>query len=254
MPEPLEGVSVITLTRPEARNAIGRQLLRELVEAVNLLRQERTTRCVVLRSAVPGVFSSGADLKERATMTQAETIEFVGRLRRAMSEVQALPMPTIAAIDGFALGGGAELALAADVRVAGAGAVFAFPEAQLGIIPGAGGTQRLPRLVGASRAKELIFTARRIKANEAADLGLVDYVVDENRAYARALEIAADIAKSAPLSLRMAKAAINHGMEVDLGTGLQMEEAYYNQLVPTKDRLEGLKAFAEKRSPVYKGE
>ncbi|KAL6754404.1 ClpP/crotonase-like domain-containing protein [Haematococcus lacustris] len=252
--EAYEGISLLSLSRTDARNAIGRQLLRELLEAVNTLRQERSTRCVVLRSTVPGVFSAGADLKERAGMTQAETKEFVNRLRRVFNEVHALPMPVVAVIEGFALGGGAELALAADIRVASDDAVFAFPEAQLGIIPGAGGTQRLPRLVGASRAKDLIFTGRRVAAGEALDMGLVDHRVPTPQAYDKALHIASSIARCAPLALRMSKVAINQGLDMDLTTGLHWEEMCYAQLVPSKDRLEGLAAFAEKRKPMFNGE
>jgi methylglutaconyl-CoA hydratase len=155
-----EGVFFLSLSRPEARNSIGRQFLRELKECLYTVAQERTTRCVVVRSTVPGVFCAGADLKERAVMSQAETAQFVRELREAMNQLDTLPMPTVAVVDGFALGGGAELALACDVRVAGRDAQFAFPETRLGIIPGAGGTQRLPRIVGTSRAKELIFTGR----------------------------------------------------------------------------------------------
>lgn len=251
---PNEGISVVSLTRSSAKNAIGRQLLRELQEAINTLRQERTTRVVVLRSACPGTFSAGADLKERATMTQAETAEFVSSLRRTFTELAGLPMPTIAVLEGYAFGGGAELALACDLRVADTRAQLAFPEARLGIMPGAGGTQRLPRLVGLSTAKELIFTARRVCGSEAVQLGLVDHCVEEGKALERALELAREVAQSAPLSLRAAKAAISQGVEVDLATGLKLEEYLYAQLIPTRDRLEGLKAFAEKRKPSYIGE
>ncbi|EFJ52284.1 hypothetical protein VOLCADRAFT_32282, partial [Volvox carteri f. nagariensis] len=252
-----EGVSIISLSRPAARNAIGRQLLRELAEALDTVRQERTTRCVLVRSVVPGVFCAGADLKERATMSQSEAAEFVSRIRRTFTELQDLPMPTLAVVEGLALGGGAELALACDIRVMGSGASMAFPEAQLGIIPGAGGTQRLPRLVGASRAKELIFTGRRVTAAEALDMRLAEHVVPDDQVggvYNRALQLAEQMVRSAPLSLRQAKVAVNRGLEVDLHTGLAMEEALYAQLLPTRDRLEGLKAFAEKRKPDYKGE
>mmetsp|Transcript_31075 Transcript_31075/g.68998 ORF Transcript_31075/g.68998 Transcript_31075/m.68998 type:complete len:326 (-) Transcript_31075:284-1261(-) len=249
-----EGISVVTLNRPDARNAIGRQLLRELREAINNLRQERTTRCVIIRSAVPGVFCSGADLKERAMMTQHEAGEFVTSIRQTFSDLQAMPVPTIAAMEGYALGGGAELAISCDLRVVSSTAVVGFPEAQLGIIPGAGGTQRLPRLVGMAKAKELIFTARRVKPDEALRVGLADHAVEEGQAYNKALEIAAEMARCAPLSLRMAKEAIAQGMNVDLATGLRIEQACYAQLLPTKDRVEGLKAFAEKRQPRYMGE
>jgi len=254
-----EGISVINLSRPDARNAIGRQLLKELSEALSNLRHERTTRCVVLRSTVKGVFCAGADLKERAAMTLSEASEFVRSLRGVFMDLQALPIPTIAAIDGFALGGGAELALACDLRVAGPEAVFAFPEAQLGIIPGAGGTQRLPRLIGTSRAKELIFTCRRVGVTEALEIGLVDHGMvgdrgGEGGAYEEALRLAQDVSRSAPLALRMAKEAVNQGMDVDLNSGMKFEEACCSQLLTTKDRLEGLNAFAAKRSPCYTGE
>ena len=200
-----EGVSVLSLNRPGARNALGRQMVRELSEALETLRQERTTRCVLLRSAVPGCFSAGADLKERAAMTAAEAGECVAALRALMGAVAALPMPTVAVLEGYALGGGAELALACDVRVAARGsASLAFPEARLGIIPGAGGTQRLPRLAGRAAAKELIFTGRRVGADEAAALRLVEHAVDEGRAMARALEIAADIAQVRALGVERA--------------------------------------------------
>jgi len=252
--EPYEGVSIVSLCRPSSRNAIGRQLLSELAEAINTLRQERTTRCVVLRSAVPGVFCAGADLKERARMTQHEVSEFVSALRRTFCELQAMPIPTLAVVDGPALGGGAELALACDVRVIGPGAVFAFPEAQLGVIPGAGGTQRLPRAIGQARAKELIFTGRRVDAAEALRLGLAEHAVTEGSALEKALQLAKAISRSAPLSLRMAKEAINQGANVDLATGMRLEEAYYAQLLHTKDRREGLAAFAERREPCYMGE
>eukprot|EP00775_Hariotina_reticulata_P003240 gene3240-3517_t len=252
--QPNEGISVVNLSRPEAKNAIGRQLLRELQEAINTLRQERTTRCVIVRSTCPGTFCAGADLKERATMTQAEAAEFVSSLRRTFTDLSALPMPSIAVLEGAAFGGGAELALACDLRIGDPQALLAFPETRLGIMPGAGGTQRLPRLVGLGAAKELIFTAKRVGAPEAVRLGLLDHCVDQGKAMERALELARDIAQCAPLSLRAAKAAINQGIEVDLGSGLKLEEALYAQLLPTRDRIEGLKAFAEKRQPLYTGE
>lgn len=249
-----EGVSVLSICRAEARNAIGRQLLRELQEAINILRQERTTRCLVIRSAVPGVFCAGADLKERATMTKQEATEFVNNVRKTFSEVEALPMPTLAVVEGHALGGGAELALACDIRISDETSTFAFPETQLGIIPGAGGTQRLPRLVGRSKAKELVFTCERISASEAQAIGLIDHLVPPLNAYDKALTLSKRIAKAAPLSLRAAKAAINQGLDVDQNNGCKIEEALYSQLIHTQDRLEGLKAFIAKRRPNFTGE
>lgn len=187
-------------------------------------------------------------------MTQHETAEFVGLLRKTFTEWENLPMPTIAAVDGYCLGGGAELALASDLRVASVKSIWAFPEVQLGIIPGAGGTQRLPRLLGVSKAKELIFTGRRVTGEAVLQLGLASYVVEEGQTYSRALELAGSICKGGPLALRAAKAAIAQGSAVDMHTGLTFEGAYYAQLLPTKDRMEGLHAFAEKRAPEFTGE
>lgn len=249
-----EGISVLSLNRAEARNAIGRQFLRELQECINNLRQERSTRCVIVRSSVPSVFSSGADLKERATMTQQETAEFVTSLRRTFLELESLPMPTIAAVEGYCLGGGAELAISCDFRVCSHASEWGFPEVTRGIMPGAGGTQRLPRLLGISKAKELVFTGRHVRGTEAAAIGLADHVVEDGHAYGSALDLAARVCKGAPIALRMAKAAIHQGAEVDLHTGMKLEEILYSQLLPTKDRVEGILAFAEKRTPRFKGE
>jgi methylglutaconyl-CoA hydratase len=163
-------------------------------------------------------------------------------------------MPTIAAIEGAALGGGLEMALACDFRIAGAKALLGCPETALAILPGAGGTQRLPRLIGVSKAKELIYTSRRIGADVAEKIGLVDYAVDEGDALERALALAREILPNGPVGVRMAKEAISKGMEVDLATGMAIERACYAQVIPTKDRVEGLMAFKEKRKPVYKGE
>lgn len=228
-------------------------MLRELVEDLGQLRREGTTRCLIVASALQGVFCAGADLKERATMTDQETAEFVTQLRAAFNALECLPMPTVAAVEGLALGGGAELALACDLRVAGAEAHFAFPETRLGIIPGAGGTQRLPRVVGRTRAKELIFTGRRVAAQEAASIGLVDHAVGAGGAEERALALARDIAGGGPLALRMAKAAIDGGMDMAMGAGLRYEEACYAQVIPSADRVEGLRAFKEKRQPKFTG-
>jgi len=167
-------------------------------------------------------------------------------------------MPVIAAIDGHALGGGLEMALACDLRVASATAKMGLVETKLAIIPGAGGTQRLPRIVGPSLAKELIFTARVISGTEASSIGLVNHAVEQNAegdaAYRRAIDLAREILPNGPVGVKMAKAAVNRGIEVDISSAMAIEEGCYAQVIPTKDRLEGLKAFKEKRKPVYKGE
>jgi methylglutaconyl-CoA hydratase len=280
--EPLdgeEGIFLLTLTRPTAKNAIGRQLLNELKEAIQALSTETTSRCVILRSTVPGVFCAGADLKERAQMTHRETAQFVSDLRSTLTALERLPQPTIASIDGYALGGGAELALACDIRVCGPQAQFAFPETRLGIIPGAGGTQRLPRAIGRSRAKELIFTGKKLDYIEAFRIGLADHITvsdsskDKDSKYTAttfesndsnqqqqqgveelALRLAREMSGSGPIALRAAKRAISYGADLDLASGLALEEACYAQVIPSKDRLEGLRAFAEKRAPRFTGE
>jgi len=170
------------------------------------------------------------------------------------TQLEKLPMPTIAAIEGAALGGGLELALCCDLRVAGSGAKLGLPETSLGIIPGAGGTQRLPRLIGLSKAKELMFTAERIQSERALELGLVNHAVDAGRATEKALEIAGRIAVNGPVAVRLAKQAASAGMQADVTTGMDIERGCYAQVITTKDRTEGLVAFREKRKPVYKGE
>lgn len=248
------GIVLLGLDRPEAKNALGRRLMDEFRQALAALRFDPTVRVVVLHSLVPGVFCAGADLKERAAMTPAEVAAFVHGLRAGFTELEDLPVPVIAALEGAAFGGGLELALAADLRVAGADAKMGLVETSLAIIPGAGGTQRLPRLIGRSKAKELIFTGRRIDAAEAGRLGLVDRVVPAGGALDGALALAREILPNGPVALRMAKLAVNRGLELDRDSGLAFEQACYAQVIPTKDRLEGLAAFREKRRPRYKGE
>ncbi|MBS1767132.1 MAG: enoyl-CoA hydratase/isomerase family protein [Acidobacteria bacterium] len=249
-----EGIVLLGLDRPASKNALGRQLLGEFREALASLKADRSARVVVLHSLVAGVFCAGADLKERAGMEPVEVERFVKGLRQSFTDLEHLPQPVIAAIEGAALGGGLELALACDLRVAGGDAKLGLPETGLAIIPGAGGTQRLPRLIGRSKAKELIFTGRRIGAEQAAVLGLVDHAAPAGQALATALEIAREILPNGPIALRAAKAAINGGLELDLDAGLALERACYGEVIPTKDRLEGLAAFREKRKPVYRGE
>lgn len=187
-------------------------------------------------------------------MSPPEVASFVHGLRSAFSGVASLPMPTIAAIDGAALGGGLELALACDFRVAGGAATLGLPETGLAIIPGAGGTQRLPRLIGVSRAKELIFTGRKVDAPTALSYGLVDRVTAAGGAVESALELAREMLPRGPIAVRMAKRAIDSGMDAALEVGMRVEEACYAQVIPTRDRVEGLAAFREKRTPVYRGE
>uniref|UniRef100_A0A336L1S0 CSON002960 protein n=1 Tax=Culicoides sonorensis TaxID=179676 RepID=A0A336L1S0_CULSO len=205
-----------------------------------------------------GVFCAGADLKERATLTLDQVSHFVTSLRKLLTDIEQLPMPVIAAIDGVALGGGLEMALACDIRIAAHNARMGLVETKLAIIPGAGGTQRLPRIISPPLAKELIFTSRIFNGQEAEKMGICNYSVLQNEtgtaAYEKALTLADEILPNGPIGVRCAKKAIDKGLQVDISTGYAIEEACYAQVIPTKDRLEGLKAFAEKRKPEYKGE
>ncbi|KAG2224944.1 hypothetical protein INT45_010893 [Circinella minor] len=248
-----EGIAVLKLDRPAARNALSVKLLGEFRDALAQIRfSSEQPRVLIIESLVNGVFCAGADLKERATMSPSQVTQFLYNLRQAYRELETLPIPTIAAIDGAALGGGLEMALSCDMRVAGPGAKIGLPETKLAIIPGAGGTQRLPRLIGPSKSKELIFTAKVLSNKEAYEYGVVNYV-DETSGIQKAVKVAQTILPQAPLAIKMAKNAVDMGAQVDIDTGLELEQAYYAQLIPTEDRLEGLRAFKEKRKAVFKG-
>ncbi|KAM9642580.1 methylglutaconyl-CoA hydratase, mitochondrial isoform 1-T4 [Trichechus inunguis] len=252
------GIVVLGINRAHAKNAISKNLIKMLSKAVDALKSDKKVRTIIVRSEVPGVFCAGADLKERVKMHSSEVGPFVSKIRAVVNDIANLPVPTIAAIDGLALGGGLELALACDIRVAASCAKMGLVETKLAIIPGAGGTQRLPRTIGMSLAKELIFSARVLDGQEAKAIGLISHVLEQNKegdaAYRKALDLAREFLPQGPVAMRVAKLAINQGMEVDLVTGLAIEEACYAQTIPTKDRLEGLLAFKEKRPPRYKGE
>ncbi|KAK7386269.1 hypothetical protein VNO78_26386 [Psophocarpus tetragonolobus] len=251
---PDSGIVEISLDRPEARNAIGKEMLRGLSHVFELINKKSYTNVAMISSSVPGVFCAGADLKERRAMSESEVKIFVNSLRSTFSILEVVRVPTIAVIEGVALGGGLEMALACDIRICGENALMGLPETGLAIIPGAGGTQRLPRLVGKAIAKDIIFTGRKIDGKEALSMGLVNYCVPAGEAYSKALAIAQDINQKGPVATRMAKRAINEGVETDLTSALALEEDCYDQVLSTKDRLEGLAAFAEKRKPRYTGE
>ncbi|KAL0477857.1 methylglutaconyl-CoA hydratase AUH [Acrasis kona] len=251
-----EGIVIVTLNRPRYKNALGTNLLSQLSKNLDKIRFSPQTRVCILKSSSNDIFCAGADLKERSKMTQQETAAFVHSLRKTFSDLESLPVPTIACITGSALGGGLELAMACDMRIAedNKQTKIGLPETSLAIIPGAGGTQRLARLIGVSRAKELTFTARRIDAQTALKYGLLNECVEDGKAFERCMEVAREISKNGPVALRMAKIAIQEGMQMDRSSGMILEQQCYAQVIPTKDRLEGLKAFAEKRTPLYKGE
>ncbi len=248
-----EHVAVLTLNRPEAMNSFNVAMVRALGERLAELRFDKHARVVIVTGKGDKAFSAGADLKERAGMSPEQVKEFIFNIRRLMDDVEQFPRPVIAAVNGVALGGGTELALAADIRLAADTATMGLTETRLAIIPGAGGTQRLPRLVGKGIAKELIFTGARITAQEALRIGLVNYVHPPGELLAAARRLAGEICQSGPIAVEQAKYAINRGLETDLATGLAIESNAYWLCIPTEDRLEGLAAFREKRKPVYKG-
>ncbi|RVE48899.1 hypothetical protein evm_006469 [Chilo suppressalis] len=252
-----KGIAVYGLNSPKDRNALGYDLIKAMKEVNQILREDTKISVVILHSLVPGIFCAGANLKERFQMTDEEVTAFVRGLRGTFIEVEDLPMPTIAAIDGVAVGGGLELALACDIRISADSAKLGLVETGRGLIPGAGGTQRLPRTVHLNIAKELIFTSRIISGSEAKEKGLVNHVVPQNTtktaAFDMALNIAREIIVNAPIALRCAKQAINEGIQLTIKEGYEVEQKYYERNVPTKDRQEGMISFMEKRKPVYEG-
>ncbi|MFP4475531.1 MAG: enoyl-CoA hydratase [Desulfatibacillaceae bacterium] len=246
-------VEILTLNRPEVMNSFNFGLLHALRETVEDLAFDPDVRCVIVTGAGEKAFCAGADLKERATLTETQVKQFIHSIRDTLSFLENLPKPVIAAVNGVALGGGTELALACDIRYASKTATMGLTETRLAIIPGAGGTQRLPRLVGKGRAKEMIFSGRRVDADEALSIGLVEKVCEPDRLVEAAMELANTIASNGPIGVAQAKYAINNGLHTDLATGLAIESNCYWHTIPTEDRLEGLTAFREKRKPEYKG-
>ena len=254
-----EGILILTLNRPDETNCFNMELLGVLGEVIREANFDKDLRCIIFTGAASSdprktSFSTGADLKERRTMTQDQVKRFIFTIRNTFTAVEQVKVPVIAAINGFAFGGGTELALACDLRIASSNAIMGLTETSLAVIPGGGGTQRLPRIVGLAKAKELIFTARRIDAKTALEIGLVNKVVEPEKLMDAALELAREIAKNGPVAVAQAKFAMNYGMDSSLGVALPLESKAYEVTIPTKDRTEALEAFAEKRKPVFKGE
>jgi enoyl-CoA hydratase len=246
-------VVTVVLDRPDQLNAMNTAMGEDLLACFTALAADADARAVVLTGAGSRAFCAGGDLKERNEMTdeawRAQHVIF----EQAALRVLRCPVPVIAAVEGFALAGGCELAILSDFIVAGDTAVFGVPETTLGIFPGIGGTQLLPRIIGAPLAKELIFTGRRMKADEAKAAGLVNHLVPAGRARATAAEIATTIARNGPVAVRQAKKAIAYGSETDLDTAMVLAIEAYNATVVTEDRLEGVRAFNEKRRPQFTG-
>lgn len=243
----------LTLNRPNSRNALSFATLLELRRHLADLKADLEVWVVVFSGAGEKAFCAGADLKERRGMDEAQVTEFVRNIRGTMEDIAALPQPTVAIMKGHAFGGGCEMALACDLRVMDADAQIGLTETGLGIIPGAGGCARLPRLVGTARAKEMILLAQRLTATRAGEVGLVHQVAKPGTALQVGEEMVAALLKNGPLAMRAAKKAMDGALDSDLSGALAFEEECYQSIIPTQDRLEALAAFAEKRPPRFEG-
>ena len=246
-----DGVAEVMLNRPEAMNAISSELARSLVRACLRLASAPEVRAVVLSAAGERAFCAGADLKERNRMTNAQILRQRQLFRAAFGSVLALPQPAVAAVHGFALGGGCELALSCDLVVADSTAVFGLPEVTVGLVPGGGGTQLALRRLGPGRAADLVLTGRRVGIDEAERLGLVDRRVPAGQDGQAARDLARQIAANSPVAVRAAKRALRHGWGVSLEAGLDIEDAAWRTAALSADRQEGIAAFAEKRAPAW---
>ncbi|MGI8649908.1 MAG: enoyl-CoA hydratase-related protein [Rubrobacter sp.] len=246
------GVAVLTIDRQEKLNALNLQVVEEIGQTLLEIESE-SPRVIIVTGAGEKSFVAGADISEMSSMSALEAKRFAEIGHAAMALLDRSPVPTIAAVNGFAFGGGLEIALACDIRVVSENALMGFPEVGLGILPGMGGTQRAPRVVGPAIAKELIFTGRRIKPEEALRIGLVNRVVAQGEALASAKEIAAEIAANGPLAVRFAKACTNRAHDVDLISGLEYEADQFGLLFSTEDAREGMEAFVEKRKAEFRG-
>jgi enoyl-CoA hydratase len=247
-----DGVAVLTVDRQEKLNALDGRVVEEIGQALLELEVEAPL-AIIVTGAGERAFIAGADIRAMSVMDPLEAKRFSEIGHAAMALLDRSPIPTIAAVNGYALGGGCEVALACDIRIAAENAMFGFPEVGLGILPGLGGTQRLPRLIGPALAKELIFTGRRVGAEEAREIGLANRVVGRGEALNTAKELAAEISANGPLAVRHAKAAANRALDVDLVSGLEYETDQFALLFSTEDALEGMNAFGEKRKPKFEG-
>lgn len=246
-----DGIAVVTMNRPEALNAFNTEQLHLMLTALRTLRGDKSVRCVIITGAGDRAFAAGADIKEMVDKSPPEGLAF-GRLGHSVvNTIEALPQPTIAAVNGYAIGGGNEIALACDIRLASENAIFAQPEVSLGIPPGWGATQRLPRLIGPGLAAELILSGRRVKAEEALRIGLVNAVYPPDQLMPRALELARQIAAHSPRALATAKRLMSLAFGTAVTSGLDTEARLFGEAFGTADQREGMRAFLEKRSPVF---
>ncbi|MGB5945658.1 enoyl-CoA hydratase-related protein [Paenisporosarcina sp.] len=246
-------IAYVTINREDAMNCFNYETLDELQKVTDSISLDPQVSVVIFTGAGEKSFSAGADLKERKTLNEIEVRRNVKAIRDAFNSIASLPQPTIAAVNGYAFGGGFELMIACDFSIAAQGVKMGLTETSWAIIPGAGGTQRLPRLIGEMKAKELIFTARKFTAEEGVDLGVVLKVVKNEELLPTCEQLAFDIMKNGQVAIKQAKYAITQGMNTDLQTGLAIESKAYELTIPTSDRMEALSAFSEKRSPVFTG-
>ncbi|MHB8077398.1 enoyl-CoA hydratase-related protein [Desulfosporosinus fructosivorans] len=246
-----KGIGVVTINRPEVRNALDRETVQELAKVIDWVEEDKTIEIVIFTGAGDKAFVAGADVAALKQRTVLET--YLNENQKVLNHLASMQKVTIAAINGVALGGGCELALACDLRIASNNAKLGQPELSLGILPGAGGTQRLSRLVGIGKAKELILTGVIIDAAEAMRIGLVNNVVQRGEALQAAKEMANSIMQKGPIAVRLAKAVIDSGANTDLNSGLYMERLAQTVIFGTEEHNEGLTAFLEKRPPIYRG-
>jgi enoyl-CoA hydratase len=249
-----KGIVKLTINRPEVRNALNAATRQEIRSAIEEIEKDEDIRVVIITGAGEKAFVSGADItafKDATPIMMEKSASTLGQ--QLLSDIENLPVPVIAMINGFCLGGGQELAMCCDIRIASENAKFGQPEINIGIFPGAGGTQRLPRLVGWGRAKELMYTGRIIDAAEAERIGLVDKVVPQERLETEVKQLAETIASKSPLIIKLVKKTINKGMYTDLAAGLAYEKANFALCFASEDRIEGVTAFLEKRKPEFKG-
>ena len=239
-------IGIITINRPKALNALNSTVLEELDKTLDSVDQE-TVRCLILTGAGEKSFVAGADIGEMSTLTKAEGEAFGKKGNDVFRKLEAFPIPVIAAVNGFALGGGCEISMSCDIRICSENAVFGQPEVGLGITPGFGGTQRLARIVGTGKAKEMIYGARNIKAEEAYRIGLVNNVYPAEELMPAAKKLASTIARNAPIAVRNCKRAINEGLQVDMDQAIVIEEKLFGDCFETHDQKEGMSAFLEKR-------
>eukprot|EP00092_Neocalanus_flemingeri_P000623 GFUD01000665.1.p1 GENE.GFUD01000665.1~~GFUD01000665.1.p1 ORF type:complete len:310 (+),score=91.60 GFUD01000665.1:113-1042(+) len=248
-----EGIAVLSLNRPSSRNALSWKLVDDVQTALDEVGREQGACCLIMKSLVTGVFSSGADLKERTNMSEQKVLAYIKKLKDLVASLEELQIPVIAACEGAALGGGLEVILGCDMRVGTTSSMFGLPETRLGVIPGAGGTVRLGKVIGWGRARQMILTACRISGKQAEMWGLLNVCVEDGAAYYKALEMARAVVEGAPLAVRMAKVALKAAERLEQEEALEVEQACYENILPSWDRVEGLRAWGQRRKPKFMG-